>query len=26
VIPKVKTIRHAVQDNGLAIETTARVG
>jgi len=26
VIPKVKIIRHAVQDNGLAIETTARVG
>jgi KaiC/GvpD/RAD55 family RecA-like ATPase len=26
VIPKVKTIRHAVQDDGLAIETTARVG
>lgn len=26
VIPKAKTIRHAVQDNGLAIETTARVG
>ena len=26
VIPRVKIIRHAVQDNGLAIETTARVG
>jgi KaiC/GvpD/RAD55 family RecA-like ATPase len=26
VIPKVKVIRHAVQDNGLVIETSARVG
>ena len=26
VIPKVKIIRHAVQDNGLVIETSARVG
>ncbi|MGA2666077.1 MAG: RAD55 family ATPase [Nitrososphaerales archaeon] len=26
VVPRVKVIRHAVQDNGLAIETTARVG
>ena len=26
VIPKVKTIRHAVQDDGLVIETSARVG
>jgi KaiC/GvpD/RAD55 family RecA-like ATPase len=26
VIPRVKTIRHAVQDDGLAIETSARVG
>jgi KaiC/GvpD/RAD55 family RecA-like ATPase len=26
VIPRVKTIRHAVQDDGLSIETSARVG
>jgi len=26
VIPKIKIIRHAVQDNGLVIETSARVG
>jgi KaiC/GvpD/RAD55 family RecA-like ATPase len=26
VIPRIKTIRHAIQDNGLAIETSARVG
>jgi archaeal flagellar protein FlaH len=26
IIPRVKTVRHAIQDDGLAIETTARVG
>ncbi|MDA4123570.1 MAG: RAD55 family ATPase [Thaumarchaeota archaeon] len=26
VIPKVKTVRHAIQDDGLVIETSARVG
>jgi KaiC/GvpD/RAD55 family RecA-like ATPase len=26
VIPKLKVIRHVVQDNGIEIETTARVG